>query len=96
MVSAPCLKIKNATGRFLVQICPSRFVSKVVCPVPNIAMEAGMFFLNFISHRMAMQLDYNFQTCLHDNLVPRMLEIAFQSLQISKFSGGPCPQTPLG
>ena len=38
--------------------------------------------------------DYNFQTCLRDNLVPRMLEMAFQSLQISKFSGGACPQTP--
>ena len=37
-------KIKNATRRFLVQIHPSRFVSKVVCPVPNIAIEAGMFF----------------------------------------------------
>ena len=37
-------KIKNATGRFLVQIHPSRFVSKVVCPIPNIAIEAGMFF----------------------------------------------------
>ena len=48
-------KIKNATGRFLVQIHPSRFVCKVVRPVPNIAIEAGMFFFNFISHRMAMQ-----------------------------------------
>ena len=39
--------------------------------------------------------DYNFQTCLRDNLVLRMLEMAFQSLQISKFYGGACPQTPL-
>ena len=39
---------------------------------------------------------YNFQTCLHDNLVPRMLEMAFQNFQIFKFSGGACPQTPLG
>ena len=38
-------KIKNATGRFLVQIHPSPFVSKVVCPVPKIAIEVGMFFL---------------------------------------------------
>ena len=37
-------KIKNATGRFLVQIHPSRFVSKVVCSVPNIAIEAGVVF----------------------------------------------------
>ena len=37
---------------------------------------------------------YNFQTCLRDNLVPRMLEIAFQSFQISKFSGGACPRPP--
>ena len=37
-------KIKNATGRFLVQTHPSRFVSKVVCPVPNIAIEAGVVF----------------------------------------------------
>ena len=29
------------------------------------------------------------------NLVPRMLEMALQSFQISKFSGGACPQTPL-
>ena len=29
------------------------------------------------------------------NLVPRMLEMAFQSFQISKFSGEACPQTPL-
>ena len=29
------------------------------------------------------------------NSVPRMLEMAFQSFRISKFSGGPCPgQTP--
>ena len=46
-------KIKNVTGRFLVQIHPSRFVSKVICPVPKIAIEAGMFFLKFVSHRMA-------------------------------------------
>ena len=39
---------------------------------------------------------YNFQTCLRDNLVPRMLEMALQSFQISKFSGGAYPQTPLG
>ena len=39
---------------------------------------------------------YNFQTCLRDNLVPRMLEMAFQSFQISKFSGGACSQTLLG
>ena len=38
---------------------------------------------------------YNFQTWLCDNLVPRMLEITFQSFQISKFSGGACTQTPL-
>ena len=32
---------------------------------------------------------------MRDNLVPRMLEIAFQSLQISKFSGGvACPPDP--
>ena len=41
-------KIKNATGHFLVQIHPSYFVSKVVCTVPNIAVEAGMFFFYFI------------------------------------------------
>ena len=35
---------KNATRRFLVQIHPSRFVSKVICAVPNIAIAAGMFF----------------------------------------------------
>ena len=28
-------KIKNATGLFLVQIHPSRFVSKIICPVPR-------------------------------------------------------------
>ena len=48
-------KIKNANGRFLVQIHPSHFVSKVVCPVPKIAIEAAMVFFKFISHRMAMQ-----------------------------------------
>ena len=87
-------KIRNATGRFLVQIHPSRFVSKVVCPIPNIAIEAGMFF-KLIQIKWPRK-DYNFQTCLRDNLVPRMLEMSFQSLQISKFSGGACPQTPLG
>ena len=88
-------KIKNVTGRFLVQIHPSRFVSKVVCPVPNIAIEAGMFFLTLFHIEWPCK-DYNFQTCLRDNLVLRMLEMAFQSFQISKFSGGACPQTPLG
>ena len=86
-------KIKNATGRFLVQIQPSRFVSKVVCPVPNIAIEAGMFFLTLL-HIERPCRDYNFETCLPDNLVLRMLEMAFQSLQISKFSGGVAPRPP--
>ena len=74
-------KIKNVTGRFLVQIHPSHFVSKVICPVPNIAIEAGMFFLTLFHIEWPCK-DYNFQTCLHDNLVLRILEMAFQSLQI--------------
>ena len=53
-------KIKNATGRFLVQTHPSRFVSKVVCPIPNIAIEAGMFFLT-LPHIEWPCKDYNFQ-----------------------------------
>ena len=65
-------KIKNATGRFLVQIHPSRFVSKVVCPVPNIAIQAGMFFLSLFHIEWPCK-DYNFQTCLCDDLVPRMV-----------------------
>ena len=37
---------------------------------------------------------YNFQTCLHDNLVPRMLEMAVQSFQISKLFWGSMPPDP--
>ena len=59
----------------------------------NIVIEAGMFFFALFHIKWPCK-DYNFQTCLRDNLVPRMLEMAFQSLQISKFSGGACPQTP--
>ena len=40
--------------------------------------------------------DGHANTIMRDNLVPRTLEMAFQSFQISKFSGGACPQTPLG
>ena len=32
---------------------------------------------------------------IRHNLMPRTLEIAFKSFQISNFSGGACPQTPL-
>ena len=79
--------IKNATGHFLVQIHPSRFVSKVICPVPKISIEARMFFFSLFLIEWPYK-HYNFQTWLRDNLVPRVLEMAFQSIQISKFSGG--------
>ena len=35
---------------------------------------------------------YNFQMCSRDNLVSRMMEMAFQSFQISKLSRGACPR----
>ena len=75
------------------QIHLSRFVRKIVCPVSKNAIEEWFFFTFNIGQPCKQ---YNFQTCLRDNLVPRMLEMAFQSFQISKFSGGACPQTPLG
>ena len=92
-------KIKNATGCFLVQIHPTHFVSNVVCPVPKIAIEECFFLCLFhigwpYKPHFLLCKHCNFQTCLRDNLVLRMLEMAFQSLQISKFSGGACPQTP--
>ena len=65
----------------------------VIYPVPKIAIEEC--FLRLFHIRWPCK-HYNFRTCLRDNLVSRMLEVAFQSLQISKFSGGACPQTPLG
>ena len=73
------------------QIHLSRFVRKTVCPVSKNAIEEWFFFTFNIGQPCKQ---YNFQMCLRDNLVPRMLEMAFQSFQISKFSGGACPQTP--
>ena len=51
------------------------------------------FFLHLFSVKWPYKL-YNFQMCLCDDLLPRMLEMAFQSFQISKFSEGACPKTP--
>ena len=59
-------------------------------------LRLQMFFFGHLFHIGWPCKHCKFQTCLRDNLVPRMLEMAFQSFQISKFSGGPCPQTPLG
>ena len=85
---------KNKSHRnWTLQIHLSRFVRKIVCPVSKNAIEEWFFFTFNIGQPCK---HYNFQTCLCDNLVPRMLEMAFQSFQISKFSGGACPQTPLG
>ena len=75
------------------QIHLSRFVRKIVCPVSKNAIKEWFFFTFNIGQPCK---HYNFQTCLRDNLVPRMLEMAFQSFQISKFSGGACPQNPQG
>ena len=41
--------MENATGRFLVQIHRSHFVSKIVCSVPKIAMEEIFFNIYFTS-----------------------------------------------
>ena len=81
-------KISNATGCFLVQIHPSHFAQDLRLQLKNV------LFLHLIHIRWPCK-HYNFQTCLRDNLMPRMLQMAFQSFQISKFSGGACPQTSL-
>ena len=83
-------KSKSATGRY-------RYTSHVLS-VKSFAQYLRMqlknnFFLHLFNIRWPCK-HYNFQTCLHDNLVPRMLEMTFQSFQISKFSGRACPQTP--
>ena len=87
---------KNKSHRnWTLQIHLSRFVRKIVCPVSKNAIKEWFFFWHYFNIGQPCK-QYNFQTCLRDNLVPRMLEMAFQSFQISKFSGGACPQTPLG
>ena len=48
-------KLKTQLVAFLCRYTPHVLSVKFFCPVPNIAIEAGMFFLNFITHRMAMQ-----------------------------------------
>ena len=60
---------------------PITFCQLSSLPVPNIAIEAGMVFLTLFHIEWPCK-DHNFQMCLRDNLVPRMLEMAFQSLQI--------------
>ena len=78
----------------MLQIHLSHFVRKIICPVSkNVTILKNDFFILFNIGWPCKH--YNFQTCLHDNLVPRMLEMAFQNFQISNFSGGACPQTPL-
>ena len=42
-------KIKNASGRFIEQIHPSRFVSEIICPVRNVAIEECFFYIYFTS-----------------------------------------------
>ena len=86
-------KIKvTATGRY-------RYTSHVLS-VKSFAQYLRMqlkndFFLHLFNIGQPCK-QYNFQTCLRYNLVPRMLEMAFQSFQISKVSGGACTQTHLG
>ena len=62
-------KIKNVTGRFLVQIHPSRFVSKVVCPVPKIANWRIFFDVYFISDDHANQETMIFSCA--NTIIPR-------------------------
>ena len=85
-------KNKRATGRY-------RYTShdlSVKSFAPYLRMQLkNDFFLHLFNIGWPCK-HYNFQTCLRDNLVPRMLEMAFQSFRIFKFSGGACPQTPLG
>ena len=76
-------KLKSVTGRFLARIHLSRFVSTIICPVPEECFFVHLFRIGWPCKH------YNFQSCLRDNLVPRMLEMAFQSFQISKFSDPP-------
>ena len=40
-------KIKKATGRYLVQIHPLCFDSKIVLPTPEIAIEECFFYIYF-------------------------------------------------
>jgi hypothetical protein len=46
-------------------------------------------------HKKSMCLMYFIIFGILQNLTTKTLEIAFQRLYISKFSGGACPQTPL-
>ena len=92
-------KIKNATGRFLVQMHLSCFVSKIVYPVPKIAIEECFVFLHLFHIGWPCK-HYNFPG---PGIISRRACMIFgaqnagngiSELPVSKVSGGAYPQTP--